>query len=131
MEVSTSQDDLFIEKLNRDEDLADPAYWSQDERAPKSMHVPSAHKLGRRPRHDPATLREYVMQDLDWQLDHEAAKPLLHAQRLGSRHKAFKTSPQVRYIVSGIKEVCRAVKSGKVKCVFVAPDIENSASNGG
>jgi len=129
--IATSQDDLQIDKLNRNEDLAEPTYWSEDERAPSKVRLASAHKLGHRPRYDPATLRDYVMQDLDSQLDHEVAKLLLSSQRLTYRHKAFNQSPQVRYIVSGLKEVCRAVKYGKVKCVFIAPDIEDATTNGG
>jgi ribosomal protein L7Ae-like RNA K-turn-binding protein len=129
--VAHTQDDIMLEKLNRDEDLADPVYWSDDERAPKSVHLPSAHKLGRRPRNDPATLRDYVMQDLDSQLDTEVSKLLLKANRFSTRHKVFETTPQVRYTVNGLKEVCRALNSGKVKCVVIAPDIEDSTSNGG
>lgn len=129
--IATSQDDLQIDKLNCNEDLAEPTYWSEDERAPGKVRLASAHKLGHRPRYDPATLRDYVMQDLDSQLDHEVAKLLLSSQRLTYRHKAFNQSPQVRYIVSGLKEVCRAVKYGKVKCVFIAPDIEDATTNGG
>jgi len=136
--VASTQDDLQIDKLNRDEDLAEPMYWSDDERVPGNGRLASAHKLGHRPRYDPATIREYVMQDLDSQLDHEVAKLLLHAQRLSNRHKAFDPTPPSpqnpqtrRYIVTGLKEVCRAIRVGRVKCVFIAPDIEDATTNGG
>jgi len=132
-EVATSQDDIMLEKRNRDEDLADPAYWSEDEHtsAPKKIHRASAHKLGRRPRNDSETVRDYVMQDLDFDLDHEVAKLLLHTQRLSNRHRSFEQGAPVRYFVTGLKEVHRCLKQGKVKSVFIAPDIEDSSSHGG
>lgn len=125
----TSQDDIMVDKDNRDEDLADPVYWSEDERAPKCVRLASAHKLGHRPRHDPP--RDYVMQDLDSDLDHQVAKLLLNAHRFTNRRKVFGKDQQLRYICNGLKEVGRAVKYGKAKCVVVAPDLEDLTSTGG
>merc|ERR1719265_990022 len=107
------------------------AYWSDDERAPRELTLASAHKLAHHVERDPKSLREYVMQELDPELDHEVAKLLLNSQRLTNRHKTFAQSPPVRYLVTGLKEVGRAARYGKVKCIVIAPDIEDVTANGG
>lgn len=117
------QDDIFSERQNRDEDLAVPCYWSDDDQAPKAVKRASAHHaVGKVPGVRP---RRYVTQNLDDNLDHQIAILLLHLRRLSDRQRIIE--PEVsakRRLVVGLKEVARSVRQGKVKCVVVAPDIE-------
>lgn len=129
--VLTTQDDIAVELTNRDQDLADIAYWSDDERAPRKVNLASAHKLGYRPPMAATAVGDYVMQDMDLDLDHRVAKLLLHVRRLHDRHRSFdKNCTTRRNYVVGLKEVARYVRQGKVKCVIVAPDIEDSTADG-
>jgi ribosomal protein L7Ae-like RNA K-turn-binding protein len=127
----SAKDDLFIEKENRDEDLAELAYWSDDDKAPRAIHHASAHKVGHLPFKTCAP-REYVTQKLGSDLDRNVAMLLLHLRRLNDRHRTFEpeTPPRRRFVV-GIKEVFRGVRHGRVKCIIVAPDIEEMSTAGG
>merc|ERR1719171_1860077 len=60
---------------------------------------------------------------------------MLHLRRLNDRHRTFEPdapgyNPQRRFVV-GIKEVNRAVRKGRVKCILLAPDIEEISNAGG
>jgi ribosomal protein L7Ae-like RNA K-turn-binding protein len=141
-EAFVTQDDIFLERQNRDEDLAVPCYWSDDEQAPKAVKRASAHHaVGKVPGVRP---RQYVTQDLDEYLDHQVAILLLHLRRLGDRQRTLDTPDPAsamvkkepvsskRRLVVGLKEVARSVRQGKVKCVVIAPDIEElSATSSG
>lgn len=128
---TTARDDLLVERENRDEDLAELAYWSEDDMAPRAIHRASAHKVGNRPL-DNRTIRDYVTQEVGPDLDKQVAILLLHLRRLNDRHRTFDPeAPGKRRFVVGIKEVSRAVRHGRVKCIIVAPDIEEVGSAGG
>lgn len=124
-------DDIGVERQNRDEDLAELAYWSDDNQAPRAIHRASAHKIGQRPL-DNRKIREYVTHQVGQDLDRQVAILLLHLRRLNERNRLFEpqAAPCRRYCV-GIKEVFRGVKNNKVKCVIVAPDIEEISTAGG
>eukprot|EP00746_Dinoflagellata_sp_MGD_P003285 gnl/MRDRNA2_/MRDRNA2_106384_c0_seq1.p1 gnl/MRDRNA2_/MRDRNA2_106384_c0~~gnl/MRDRNA2_/MRDRNA2_106384_c0_seq1.p1 ORF type:complete len:517 (+),score=135.97 gnl/MRDRNA2_/MRDRNA2_106384_c0_seq1:125-1675(+) len=127
----SAKDDLFIEQQNRDEDLAELAYWSDDDKAPRAIHHASAHKVGHLQLKTCAP-RDYVTQKLGSDLDRNVAMMLLHLRRLNDRHRSFEPEmPPRRRFVVGIKEVFRGVRHGRVKCIIVAPDIEEMTSAGG
>lgn len=128
-DVLCVQDDIFCERENRDEDLAVPCYWSDDDQAPKAVKRASAHHaVGKVPGVRP---RPYVTSNLDDDLDHQVAILLLHLRRLSSRQRTIEPDQSAkRRIVVGLKEVARCVRQGKVKCVVVAPDIEELAQSG-
>jgi len=128
-DVLRVQDDIFCDRENRDEDLAVPCYWSDDDQAPKAVKRASAHHaVGKVPGVRP---RKYVTQNLDDDLDHQVAILLLHLRRLSSRQRSIEPEQSSkRRLVVGIKEVARSVRQGKVKCVVVAPDIEELAQSG-
>jgi ribosomal protein L7Ae-like RNA K-turn-binding protein len=129
-DVLCTQDDVFAEAQNKDEDLAVPCYWSDDDQAPKAVKRASAHHAyGKVPGVRP---RKYVTQNLDDDLDHQIAILLLHLRRLSSRQRVIEpeVSSAKRRLVVGLKEVARSVRQGKVKCVVVAPDIEEMAQSG-
>lgn len=138
---AAARDDIDLERVNCDKDLAEVVYWSDDERAPFNLHLASAHKFRRLPRASAASVNEYVMQDLDSELDHRVATLLLHVKRIHERHISFKEFVSKRKIsivreqqkgfVIGVKEVIRNVRQGKTKCIVVAPDIEDSTAGGG
>lgn len=137
--AACARDDLEIEKENRDQDLSELVYWSEDDQAPRAIRRASAHKLQRtagcRPGAgslDPRCIREYVTQRVDGELDSQVATLLLHLRHLNDRHRKFEpaVAPKRRFVV-GIKEVGRGVRQGKAKCVLVAPDIEENGGNGG
>lgn len=119
----TTQDDIGIEKQLLDQDLADPAYWSETECV--SCRGPSAHLFGRRPR-TKSTIRSYVMQDLSFDLDHAVAMLLLRLQRLIDHQKAFKQDMPRRFLM-GLNVVARRAKKDKMDCLIVAPDVEEYA----
>jgi len=136
----TTQDDLWISKVLFDQDLSDPAYYSDtdpvDDKTSASMH-----RLGRRPKVATATIRTYVMQDLNYHLDQAVGMMLLRLQRFTDQQwrmsgavpdpKRIKDVPQQRRFVIGLKEVARRTKQSKVECLIVAPDIEEDANSGG
>lgn len=124
-------DDMYAEAENQDQDLAELAYWSEDEHAPRAIHRPSAHKIGLRGC-DNRIIRDYVTQKVGPDLDKIVAMLLLNLRRLNDRHRTFEpaTSPRRRFVI-GIKEVFRSVKNQKAQCIIVAPDIEEIASAGG
>jgi len=76
--------------------------------------------------------RDYVTQKLGADLDRNVAVLLLHLRRLNDRHRSFEpeAAPRRRFVV-GIKEVFRGVRHDRVKCIIVAPDIEEFQSAGG
>lgn len=122
-------DDIFCERQNRDEDLAIQCYWSDDDQAPRAIKRASAHHAtgkvaGVRP-------RSYVTQKLDDNLDHQVAILLRHLRRLSDRQRSIEPAASAkRRLIVGLKEVARAVRQGKVKCVVVAPDIEDVSPSG-
>lgn len=125
-------DDLEIEKMNADQDLSDPVYWSETECAERKdlSSNASAHRLGRR--QAGATIRSYVMQDLSFQLDRAVGMMLLRLHRFGEQQRAFsQDNGSVRRLVIGLKEVARRVKQAKVSCLVVAPDLESDTTEGG
>merc|ERR1719235_2503887 len=110
------QDDIFSERQNRDEDLAVPCYWSDDDQAPKAVRRASAHHaVGKVPGIRP---RPYVTQNLDDDLDHQIAILLLHLRRLSDRQRTIepevsspsKNAPSKRRLIIGLKEVARSVR---------------------
>merc|ERR550537_987337 len=108
-ETITARDDISVEQQNRDENLAELAYWSDDDKAPRAIHRASAHKIGHL-QSKTCTPREYVTQNLGADLDCKVAMLLLHLRRLNDRHRSFLPEvPQRPRIVFGIKEVFRAV----------------------
>lgn len=136
--VRFAQDDTFVEKLAKDEDLSDPAYLSDVEsrsfRGPSEKNA-SWHYLGRRPRHADTSVRSYVMQDLSHHLDGLVATTLLRLQRFSDEGKNMlehqpNRAPPRRFII-GLREVARRMKQGKLACIIVAPDIEEDQDNGG
>jgi len=130
----TAQDDIMMERENKDQDLAELAYWSDDDKAPKAIHRASAHKVGDRNLNN-CVIREYVTQNITKELDSQVATLLLHLRKLNDRHRTIEPNPtggpMKRNYVIGIKEVFRGVRQGRVKCVIIAPDIEEIASAGG
>jgi len=125
-----TMDDIEIEKSLVDQDLSDPAYWSETECV--SRKGPSAHLFGRRPRTAKSMIRSYVMQDLSFALDRAVGMLLLRLQRFTDHHRAFKQEGNVhRRFVIGLKEVARRTKQARVDCLIVAPDIEEDADSGG
>jgi len=130
-QMITSRDDLGVEMQNRDEDLAELAYWSEDDQAPRAIRRASAHKVGNLPL-DNRTVREYVTQKVGPDLDSKVATLLLHLRRLNDRHRSLEpeVAPRRRFVV-GIKEVFRGVRNSKVKCIVLAPDIEEISKAGG
>jgi ribosomal protein L7Ae-like RNA K-turn-binding protein len=132
--LSYAQDDTFLEKLNIDEDLSDPAYLSEVEstafRGP-SKKTASFHFLGRRPRHTDTRIRSYVMQDLSCYLDNLVAKMLLRLQRFTEEGKSMMEANAPRRFIIGLREVSRRMKKNKLACIVVAPDIEEDQEDGG
>lgn len=128
-ETACVQDDICCERMNQDEDLAVPCYWSDDDQAPKAVKRASAHHaVGKVPGIRP---RPYVTQGLDDDLDHQVAILLLHLRRLSDRQRIIEPAASAkRRLVVGLKEVARSVRQGRVKCVVVAPDIEEMADSG-
>jgi ribosomal protein L7Ae-like RNA K-turn-binding protein len=131
VQTITAKDDIGIEQQNRDEDLAELAYWSDDDKAPRAVHRASAHKVGHL-QFKTCMPREYVTQKLGADLDRNVAMLLLHLRRLNDRHRSFEPdAPSRRRFVVGIKEVFRGVRHGRVKCIILAPDIEEVQTAGG
>lgn len=129
--IAVARDDLQLERQNRDEYLAELAYWSEDDKAPRAIQRPSAHKVGTRPLKD-RSVRGYVTQELGSELDKQVSILMTHLARLNDRHRTFDPmSPGKHRFVVGIKEVNRAVRQGRVKCVIAAPDIEEASTGGG
>jgi len=134
---STTQDDIGISKFLLDQDLSEPAYYSDSEEVGAASSA-SAHRLGRRPKPSNAAIRTYVMQDLSFSLDEAVGMMLLRLQRFTDQQRIFFTNPadekgphQQRRFVIGLKEVARRTKQSKVACLIVAPDIEEDANSGG
>jgi ribosomal protein L7Ae-like RNA K-turn-binding protein len=140
MQVRTTQDDIGIEKLLLDQDLSDPAYYSDSESV---IAKPSAsmHRLGRRPKASTAAIRTYVMQDLNFLLDQAVGMLLLRLQNFMNAQRMFAPCDAIseqraqqytqRRFVIGLKEVSRRTRQSKVECLIVAPDIEEDANSGG
>jgi len=144
----TTRDDILIEKLLYDQDISDPAYYSDTDLAVISHRLqtgnksnPSMHRVGRRPSLVTSAIRTYVMQDLSFELDQTVGMLLLRLQRFMDQQRMFVLSDttseqrlkelQQRRFVIGLKEVSRRTKHGKVECLIVAPDIEQDANSGG
>lgn len=139
-EERTTQDDIGIEKLLLDQDLSDPAYYSDSESV-VAKPTPSMHRLGRRPKTATSAIRTYVMQDLSFLLDQAVGMLLLRLQRFMSHQRMFAPCDAIseqraqqysqRRFVIGLKEVSRRTRQSKVECLIVAPDIEEDANSGG
>lgn len=131
-----TQDDIWIEKVLVDQDLSDPAYWSETDVRRETECVErkgaSAHLFGRRPRAAKKMIRSYVMQDLCFRLDRTIGMLLYRLQRFTDQHRSFKQEGNIhRRFVIGLKEVARRTKQARVDCLIVAPDIEEDADMGG
>jgi ribosomal protein L7Ae-like RNA K-turn-binding protein len=122
------QDDLFMEQMNRVHDLSEEVYWSEDEREGQvtDCKKASAHVLRKH-----FTPREYVMQDLDPVLDGMVANLLFELNEIQNRHRSLGVnSNKRRSLFLGLREVLRAVRNRRIKCVIVAPDILEQDSEG-
>jgi ribosomal protein L7Ae-like RNA K-turn-binding protein len=138
--IRTTQDDIAIAKMIADEDLSDPAYYS-DAELTDAKNSASIHRFGRRPHLAKKDVRTYVMQDLSYRLDEAVGMMLLRLQRFtdqqrslflnSSDEKAAALLSQQRRFVIGLKEVSRRTKQSKVECLIVAPDIEEDIHSGG
>lgn len=138
----TTQDDIWLSRMLIDQDLSDPAYFSDTDMADIKNHA-SVHRLARRPKVAMATIRTYVMQDLNFSLDEAVGMLLMRLQRFMDQQRIFSASTpsekevpwgerhQQRRFVIGLKEVARRTKQAKVECLIVAPDIEEDANSGG
>lgn len=137
----STQDDMWIGKLLVDQDLSDPAYYSETDAVDPKKSSASVHRLWRRPKTNGATIRSYVMQDMNFYLDRAIGTMLLRLQRFTDQQKslygchdgndAVVQSQQQRRFVIGLKEVARRTKQGKLECVIIAPDIEEDGHSGG
>eukprot|EP00928_Gymnodinium_smaydae_P053674 TRINITY_DN37606_c0_g1_i1.p2 TRINITY_DN37606_c0_g1~~TRINITY_DN37606_c0_g1_i1.p2 ORF type:complete len:466 (-),score=144.46 TRINITY_DN37606_c0_g1_i1:83-1480(-) len=123
-----ARDDIQVELLSADKDISDPIVWSEDE---TSVHVrtkrghkhPSAHHVYPEHRAVPAgKTRSYVMQDLSKELDHVVAK-FIH--RLHLFHEQTVDKVPKRYVL-GLTECCRRARQLKLKCVVIAPDMDEA-----
>jgi len=140
----TIQDDIRTEKMLLDQDLSDPAYFSDSEPSNGKTSA-SLHRLGRRPQVTKANIRSYVMQDLNFLLDQVVGMMLLRLQRFTDQQNSFFSvdapistlkndsalAHQPRRFVIGLKEVARRTKQSKLSCLLVAPDIEEDGNSGG
>lgn len=138
----STQDDMWIDKMLVDQDLSDPAYHSETESIDAKSSA-SVHRFGRQPRVTPATIRKYVMQDLNCYLDQAVGMMLFRLQRFTDQQRSLFVKPngggdpaqsqqqQHRRFVIGLKEVARRTKQAKLECVIVAPDIEEDGHSGG
>lgn len=142
-QMVTACDDVGVERQNRDQDLSELAYWSDDDQAAHlhtrlASHRASAHKIANKPL-ESHQIRGYVTQKVDSDLDHKVAMLLHHLRCLNDRLRSFepKAAPEhdgrqvvpKRYVV-GLKEVMRSIKNHKVKCIVIAPDIEEVVGDG-
>jgi ribosomal protein L7Ae-like RNA K-turn-binding protein len=136
-QIKSTQDDISSEKVLKDHDRSEPAYWSDTESM--DLQCASAHRLGRRPKIATAMIRSYVMQDLSYALDQAVGMMIRRLQRYMDHHRAFASKPcqevgaqtPGRRFVIGLKEVSRRTKQSRVACLIVAPDIEEDANSGG
>lgn len=136
----TTQDDICIEKLLLDQDLSDPAYFSDTDQVAGKSNA-SMHRLHRRPQTSKLAIRTYVMQDLNFLLDQAVGMLLLRLQNFMDHQRVFTpcdaiseqraAQHQQRRFVIGLKEVSRRTKQSKVECLIIAPDIEEDANSGG
>jgi len=90
--------------------------------------------LAKLPKPPPPTQpREYVKQELSHDLDEAVKELILRLKSLQERLKAINPmkAQSKRRLISGLREVSRAVQSRKAKCVIVAANIDEVSSPGG
>jgi len=132
---TTPQDDTWLERMGADADLSEPVYWSDCDsvtrRDPRRHANAAAHFLPSAQLSCTAKLPSYVMQDLSPQLDRAVAMMLFRLQRFNDqRWTSNKDNVPSRRFVVGLKEVARRTKQLVVKCLIIAPDIDEAQEVG-